>query len=499
MKVTPLSATVNTKKKDHYNNYPGKSITEVFDNGFFTVDHKWMVKSWNKAAEKLLGVQAKDIVGKNLWGKFVGILPVKFYAFYHKAFLQDIPVHFEEYWEEKGAWFEVITCYNDNTLSVSFQNKSQPTFPEQPELRLRILNELYRYVTEVTNDCLWEWDIQNRQVFWIDGGHKRVFGYPIENALIPQSFWEVLMHPDDRVRIFTRLNKIIEEGSVNVWEDEYRFKSSTGKYAYVHDRGHIIYEEGKAARMIGATQDITARKSAETKLLEIETKLLNERLTWQEQITGAVLMAQETERSDIGMELHDNLNQVLGAAKLYVELAKTDKANRAMCLERSSDYLVTVMDEIRKISKTLTTPGMRLMNLHENIKILLDDMRILHEVQFEYHEWDIDIDRMDEKLQLNIFRIVQEQINNIIKHSKATNAIIQLIRIDNEINLLISDNGIGYMPVNNKKGIGIINIKNRAELYRGNVLIVSKPGEGFQLKIVLPFVVKGSSEMLPVF
>ena len=69
---------------------------------------------------------------------------------------------------------------------------------DHPEQQLKVLNELYRFVTEVTNDCLWEWDLQNKEMFWIDGGHKRVFGYPIENTLIPQSFWEELLHPDDK-------------------------------------------------------------------------------------------------------------------------------------------------------------------------------------------------------------------------------------------------------------------------------------------------------------
>ena len=109
---------------------PGKPITEIITNGFFTVDRKWTVKYWNKAAEILLGVKAKDIVGKNLWEEFAGIIPLNFYAVYHKAFLQDIPVHFEEYWGEMGAWFDVITYHCDDTLSVSFKSSNQPTHPD---------------------------------------------------------------------------------------------------------------------------------------------------------------------------------------------------------------------------------------------------------------------------------------------------------------------------------------------------------------------------------
>src|ERR1700685_706877 len=84
-----LSDTNSVRKLLNKNGYPGKSITETIINGFFTVDRKWIVTYWNNAAEKLLGVKAKDIIGKNLWEKFAGIIPLNFYRVYHKAFLQD--------------------------------------------------------------------------------------------------------------------------------------------------------------------------------------------------------------------------------------------------------------------------------------------------------------------------------------------------------------------------------------------------------------------------
>src|SRR5204862_6847227 len=125
----------------------------------------------------------------------------------------------------------------------------------QQAQQLKLLNELYRFVTELTNDCLWEWELDSGEIFWIDGGHKRVFGYQIENAIIPQSFWESRLHPDDKTRILQKLKKVITDGSDSLWEDEYRFQKSDGSYVYVHDRGHIIYDKNKrAVRMIGATQ-----------------------------------------------------------------------------------------------------------------------------------------------------------------------------------------------------------------------------------------------------
>ncbi|HMH22480.1 MAG TPA: PAS domain-containing protein [Puia sp.] len=266
MTVKPLT-NKDTGKRRHKSEYPQSLFAESFSNGFFTVDQDWIVKYWNKTTESLLGVQAKDIIGNNLWETFSASIPSDFYAVYHNAFLTDIPPHFEEFWTEMGAWFNVITYYCQNTLSVSFRSGSQPVRPEHPEQQLKTLIELYRSVIVVTSDCLWEWNLANKEFLWIDGGHKRVFGYQIENALIPQTFWESRVHPEDRERVLTRLNKIITQGTDSVWEDEYRFRRANGEYAHVHDRGQIIYDGNNCAiRIVGATQDITERKLTEDRL-----------------------------------------------------------------------------------------------------------------------------------------------------------------------------------------------------------------------------------------
>jgi PAS domain S-box-containing protein len=356
MAAESLSTAKDIRTPGKSNRYSGHPISETINNGFFSVDKNWTVKYLNKAAEVILGVQAKEIVGMNLWEKLSEIIPTELYNIRHLPFRQNIPVHFEEYLGEMGSWSEVIFYHSDDTLSVSFKSPDKPPQTENQERQLKVLNELYRFVTEVTNDCLWEWNFTFQDLFWIDGGHKRVFGYPIVNALIPQSFWESLLHPEDKDRILSKLYKIIAEGSSTSWEDEYRFKKANGEYAYVHDRGHIIYDEdGNASRMIGATQDITARKSAENKLIQ-------ERIARQNEITKAILTAQESERINIGRELHDNLNQILGAAKLYIETAKNDEEHSEIYLKRSCEYIVNVIEGIRNIATSLSMARMESNN-----------------------------------------------------------------------------------------------------------------------------------------
>jgi PAS domain S-box-containing protein len=356
MAIKLLSTEIDIKKTGTGSLYPGKPITEIITNGFFTVDRKWTVKYWNKAAEKLLGIQSKDIIGKNLWEKFAGAIPLEFYTVYHKAFLQDIPVHFEEYWGEMGAWFDVIIYYCDDVLSVSFKSGSHVSKSENPEKELAMLIELYRFITEVTNDCLWEWDMQAREMFWIDGGHKRVFGYPITNALIPQTFWESCIHPEDKPRILAGLNKMITERS-GVWEDEYRFQKVNGEYAWVHDRGHIIYEGDIACRMIGATQDISARRSAEILLKSTLESLNDKKGILIRKIKSVIIDLAYYSKEPLAVKFSEFLSQKLKhdytyLANIFSEVQGTtiEKFFIARKIERVKELLVSSEHSLTEIS-----------------------------------------------------------------------------------------------------------------------------------------------------
>ena len=116
---------------------------------------------------------------------------------------------------------------------------------------------------------------------------------------------------------------------------------------------------------------------------------------------------------------------------------------------------------------------------------MIEDLILAHELQFAFdHEGILEAD-MDENLQLNIYRIIQEQLNNILKHAEATEIIISLAKSDDQIFLKISDNGKGCEMNSEKKGNGIININSRALLYNGTVSIESQPGRGFMLEVNL--------------
>jgi len=169
---------------------------------------------------------------------------------------------------------------------------------------------------------------------------------------------------------------------------------------------------------------------------------------------------------------------------MYIELAKKDEENREMLLDKSSVCIGDVIAMIRKISKALASPGMQ-MGLFNSIKVLMADLIMVHPIEIQFRENNIREKYLNEKLKLTIFRIVQEQMNNIVKHSKATMAVIRLSRHENELTLDISDNGSGTDILKEIDGVGIRNIKSRAELHNGAVTIISNPGKGYKLKVAL--------------
>jgi signal transduction histidine kinase len=230
--------------------------------------------------------------------------------------------------------------------------------------------------------------------------------------------------------------------------------------------------------------------------IKLEAELNEQRLSRQKQITEAVILAQEKERTEIGKELHDNVNQILGASNLYINSAMTDEEMRQELLERSTELVSNAINEIRKISKSLITPGLREIGLVESIEDIIDDLRVAgggvaggaagDKLAIHLDLQNISEDQIEDRRKLAVFRIVQEQLNNIVKHARATQVLIRLSGEQDHIVLMVADNGVGFDVGRHRKGVGITNIISRAELFDGKVEIVSSPGEGCTVTVNLP-------------
>jgi len=207
-------------------------------------------------------------------------------------------------------------------------------------------------------------------------------------------------------------------------------------------------------------------------------------------LTVAVVEAKEMERSDIGKELHDNVNQLLGASILYLGMARKDIKNGEAYLIHSSEYTNTAIEEIRKLTKGLMTDTIKDFGLCAAIEDIARDTMEACPVKI-YCKLEPSLERaMSDKFKMNAFRIVQEQLNNILKHASASDIHITMSEKKAEFALSIADNGIGFDGTKkmNHTGIGISNIISRAESYRGRARFITKPGKGCKLVIAFPII-----------
>ena len=376
--------------------------------------------------------------------------------------------------DEKGKAVRLIGATKDISRLQQLEKKLRDQIIIQEEQRKKFL-----LAAKLSFDVIWDWDLKTNEVFLGDG-FEELFGYVIkDNKGNMITDWVNYLHPDDKEAITIELRNTIASAAAH-WEHAYRVTRADGSIAKVYVRASIIrHADGKAHRMIGAMQDLSRQKILEEKLeLEIKLKGL--------QIAEAAEDAKETERSDIGKELHDNINQLLGTSKMYVEMAKRGGANSHMYLNRSTEYTLSAIEEIRKLSKGLITDIIKNMGLAEAIEKLAADMMEVNPVKIYFSLKKFTENSVTNKLKLNILRMVQEQLNNIFKHAKAKEIWISLAKKQKTILLIITDNGIGFNTAVKQNGIGIENIKNRAVSYNGTANFVSQPGKGCVLTVTIP-------------
>ncbi len=230
--------------------------------------------------------------------------------------------------------------------------------------------------------------------------------------------------------------------------------------------------------MMLAISDVTTQKRMEQDILDKEVRA-------QKNITREVLKAQENERNKIGQELHDNVNQILASAKLYLNMAYSDHPQNQHLIKQSMELLDDVISEIRQLSSQEVTP-LKDIQLKGLIESLVDTLNYNSNISVVLN-YSLPADQsIEEDLKLNIYRIIQEQINNILKHASASAISISVTKIENSISLSIADNGVGFDPTQKRRGIGIANMTNRVGSYNGELKIESSPGNGCHVHIHIP-------------
>jgi PAS domain S-box-containing protein len=300
------------------------------------------------------------------------------------------------------------------------------------------------------------------------------------------------------------LNKAI--GDIRPKEDLSTFDKHLEE---IKDERSNLMQQGKTFR--GTFKHLTKSKDViEVEIYNTQLELNNkseiltvaidvtERNQLENKITKAIIKTQEDERYEIGSELHDNVCQILATAKINISMLK--QSLPSSCTElyhKSQESIELATEEIRNLSHRLAPAFFEDTTLEETFESLVKTFNLedIYEISFYF---DITIKQfpINREIQLNLYRILQEQLRNIVKHAKGSSIEVDVIIHNNNLKMRIADDGVGFKISEVKGGIGLANMKRRAELFSGKIIINSSPGNGCEIVTTIPLLEKNTSEMV---
>jgi signal transduction histidine kinase len=249
-------------------------------------------------------------------------------------------------------------------------------------------------------------------------------------------------------------------------------------------------EKGSVITILSLIQDVTERKRTEEKLSESyeQIRSLSEHLT----------SIREEERKYIAREIHDELGQYLTVLKMDVGVLQKKLPNTDDAIQRKlkglSENIDKVVHFVRRIASELRPTILDELGLGAAIAWHLEEFEKRSGIKAHFTEQEEELE-FPEPVKTNLFRIVQESLTNVARHSKATDVKIDLARSNGHLTLTIADNGIGLAldtPIQ-KKTMGILGMKERTAIIGGTYDIQSTPGKGTLITVTVPLNVKPGS------
>jgi PAS domain S-box-containing protein len=381
---------------------------------------------------------------------------------------------------------------------------------KRAEQALRDAEERTRFTLEAANIGTWEWDLIAGTVHWSDNMERVHRQTPGSFSGSFESFL-ANVHPEDRKRIPDLVQQAISgDGKYHV---EYRQIQSDGTLGWMEGAGQVIYDDaGKPIRMMGICTDITERKTAadalrsandtlEQHVRERTAELVskNDELTKKtaviRDLSRRSLQIQDEERRRIARELHDSVGQLLAAMSMNFSYALNECQKLSPTASKSlfdnAQLLEQATSEVRTLSHLLHPPLLEEAGITTAIHIYVEGFseRSKIDVTCDVPE---DLGRLPKEIEITLFRIVQEALTNIHRHSASQTASISISRSDSQVTLEISDAGQGIpqgkLQLLNSSagtGVGIRGMRERLQQLSGDLQIQSDT-KGTTLIATLP-------------
>jgi PAS domain S-box-containing protein len=338
------------------------------------------------------------------------------------------------------------------------------------EAALRESEERLTLAFAGAQEGVWDWDLETGAVVY-SSQWKQMLGYSDGEIEPHVSAWERLLHPDDMPRA-ERVHDSVMRGA-RTYEGEFRLRHKLGHYIHVLSRGFPVRREpgGPVVRIVGTHFDLTERKQADAE--RARTDLL-----------ARLVFAQEDERRRIAREMHDQFGEQLTSLNHLIASLK-DACRDQTGLHERLDRLEAVAQQLDRdvdhLVWELRPTALDDLGLRAALANYMQDWSGRVGITAELHTSGLLEDRLASEAETALYRIAQEALTNVAKHSDASNVDVILERRADHVLLIVEDDGVGFDPGeagSAGRGFGLLGMQERAALVGATLQIESAAGKG---------------------
>lgn len=289
------------------------------------------------------------------------------------------------------------------------------------------------------------------------------------------------------------IDRIISQKQKSGWQGEINITNRNGESLWLDLSMIPVTIKKDESELLIICFDITERKNAEKEVERLNTENVTDKINQQKIISSKIVENQENEQNRIAREIHDGIGQMLTGLKFSLESINLDDKEKA---EQKIEYLkklaLDIIKGVRTATFNLMPPELSDHGIVSSLAKLTQELSKLtgKNILF-YNKTNFD-KRLDSLIEINIYRLTQEAINNAIKYADSTHIIVQLSHSNNILSITIDDNGKGFdineaeKKRNSESGMGLLFMMERIQYINGRVFINSIPGEGTRITFNIP-------------
>ncbi|TCS90157.1 PAS domain-containing protein [Anseongella ginsenosidimutans] len=285
----------------------------------------------------------------------------------------------------------------------------------------------------------------------------------------------------------------VSEGKT--WQDEIHLEEAAGAGKWLRISIVPIFDEtGTVHEMLILGSDLTRQRLAEQGMQKKDRAAIERRINEQKFRSVLILEGQEEERKRIAMNIHDGIGQLITSLKYQIEsLDASDPAAAREKQKEINNLLKEIIREVRRVTFNLKPPVLSDYGLSAGLKNFMQEVNKLTEAELEFRNLTGFGQRMPSKVENNIFRIVQEAVNNAIKYSGSKHILVSLSHDENQLTITVEDQGHGFdkklletEKYRIESGHGFFNMFERTEYINGKLQIATEPGKGTIVRLFVP-------------